>query len=1514
MQLSNLSSLLVLSTHRGSNTPEGTGSCPAGYYCPTQILAIRCPIAHYCPGTGNTSPLPCFPGSYSPVEGLSNCKLCEIGYQCPGFERSEPELCQAGWVCDEEGTAIPTKKCPSGFYCERGTQSDDPTSPFGVAPQACPAGTFCLAGVAHGSTSPWLPSSEMNALAPQPGLEGYYYPSNSSTQLGGGRCFPGHYCPENTPYPIQTPPGAFAGDDGGAIVGSLCLPGTFSPQPGQTSCSPCPAGRSCLNYGTYVPRICGPGTYRSKADSVQCKPCPEKTYSFASGLTDISQCLPCAEGRVCGSQGMTNLEQSDVCSEGNVCGYMTDRSTLTSLCPAGSYCGNETTTLNQYEYPCLSGSYCKRGTSNKLKSRDKCSKNYYCTPGTSNPEPFITRCARQTTSQPGAKEMNDCSPNMVAICDKMPSRETNPFDGPSYYPLLHDTPDIDDEEESVEMLVVKKILPYDENTSDVMPWKNDTLEVFRTCPTYGVLENDAAASKSSDDALTVIGRNFYNTTTLTCRYRLCLGSTWVSNNGVVMTKPENCKNGTSNLSEQVTKMGTFISKSRVSCPIPTFDAKTDFLPLNISSGRESNQQLCFRDDRGQMFLSQECSTADLSSNQCAFENAIPSLGLRKRIYSLVIPCSESEILNGWCDNVPTTSSKLNPCLVQRMIVDVSNSGKKYSGDSTVVPYSSLDSTTSNTLLSHDGDVSYQVHPTYATYEFILEDDLEILELESTIIEKKQLRSSFEADGTLCNRSSVHEEGLRLREDGWFESPYMTRFHLSFDWRHLPSYLLYDEHYKLAIYTVPSRCRESKCNDSGRNHIYVENIPCLQPVELPVWFTDDSINKNQLVNMTLTSLDDSRFRVEIQIINGLALPIADLFERTMTVTMEEPKRANSLRGKRNMSPLVSFEEKAIDMPYIFGIRYDESHSQQVSLPMNMPPRWKSFERGRVLVGMNTTFENEAPTIKDGDKSFTKGTDYWDNPYASASKAKQQSDLYFETFHGVTRDGSSGSYKYDHGALILPYLPYFSNCREFDSHVPLWAVVESATQCKLPDATIEFPDEWWRREIPPLPHQDDVKAIGPSDFMEFYPIADWCERRLHCSFEEDLLKLDVKPRWFEAEQGTSLFSIIRDPIDYFQYTGRDSSTSGADDGGGQRFIDSIDTLQTFVPAKVDRSPALNVHGGCAAGSCFPRKVTVDISYQQVDVHSKRIVQVKVLFDKFDKDASNDSYELQVKFYALNYQELVIKFAFSHELFLLLFTQIGVGTVVAAFIYWVVVRLTTNLESPPKLRLSGFLWLTFPPALGGFLLGLVPISIVTSVVFYLMKGYLIFTPDTDPEGRRWLFPSSTRLHYSDVTIDPDELQSTRQGRTGLAFVTMALVSLYFTSKMFVPKSTSSNIMTEQQVNHRALVNWKRGNLICSSIVMSLFLVIIVEWSFWGSFGTYIWEAIIFMKVLSIFVGSVVDKQLGEALLSAPVMTAMGLVQGIVTMSANDFMDFLLSYIVGFRFLILERMYVGPLEAGKN
>jgi len=878
---------------------------------------------------------------------------------------------------------------------------------------------------------------------------------------------------------------------------------------------------------------------------------------------------------------------------------------------------------------------------------------------------------------------------------------------------------------------------------------------------------------------------------------------------------------------------------------------------------------------------------------------VPALGLRRRVYSLVVTCSREEVSRGLCANVPSLSLKLNPCFTSQVIVDVSNNGDKFSFDSTLIPYSLVNS-------DKDDLAAFELPPTYATYYVIDEHVLDAFETENNAINRKHLISSFESDESQCNYVSSHEEGQRLDSNGWFEAPYMNQFHLSFDWRLLPKHLVYDEHFQLAIHVVPSRCKESTCSDSTRQIRREENIPCLQPVQLPEWFTDTTIDKNQFMNITLLSLDDARFRVEVQLTHGLALPFADFFEQSMTVIREQPQRAKTdVTTLRTLSPLISWEERTVEMPWIFGIRYDESYSHTTSLPMNLPPRWKSFKRGRVLIGMNTTHENNAPTIKDTYLDTEQRRDFWSNPYQSEGIAKEQTDLYFETFHGLSFDQSIGSYEFELNSLILPYLPYFSNCREFDSYIPLWALVESSAECRLPRVSSQYPDTWWRRKIQPLPHQDDVEAIGPSDFMSFYPVADWCERKLHCSFEESLSSTDVTPRWFEADSGSTLFSILRDPIDYYQYTGRDAATVGVHDGGGQRFLDTIKTLETFIPAKVSRSPAFNMVGDCKA-ACFPRRVTLDISYYQIDVHSKRVVQVNVRYDKFDKDTTNDEYELQFKFYPLNYQELVTKFAFTRGLFLMLFSYIGVGTVIVALIYWAVLRLTTSLESPPHLRIFGYLWLTFPPALGGLLLGLIPISLVTAATFYLVKGFTFVTSDSDPDGRRWLF-ATTRLQYSDITIDPDFLRLTRQGRTGLAFLTMAIVSLHFITKLAVPKKESN--AAHGDAKPIALRTWQRSNLLVSSILMSLFLVGIVECSFWKDFGTYIWEAIILMKVLGILIGQAMDKQLGEALLSAPVMTAFGIVQAVVTMSANDFMDFLLSYIVGFGFLILERMYIGPL-----
>ena len=1503
---------------RGSITPEGSGPCPAGHYCPDNYessvsavipLAIPCDIGHYCPGTGNAHPKECFPGSYSPATGRSTCVLCEVGRQCPGWGMSEPELCQAGFVCDIEGIATPTKLCPGGYVCEEGTSTDKPyiSLTLGVGPKPCPPGSACPSGTAHNVTGSWLPSFELGRIAPQPCSEGFHCPQNSSSILGAGQCPPGHYCPPRSAFPVKVPPGTYAGEEGGAIAPSLCLPGTFSPQSGAISCKPCPAGYSCLSFGTYKPRICQPGTFRSKEDSLTCKQCPQRTFSPYSGLTDISQCIPCTEGRVCSSKGMSDIGLSHSCPEGHECGYLTDGGTqYNHKCAAGQYCGEETTTLNQYNKFCVAGTFCERGTTETLRNKNECNRGYFCSSGTPSPESNTNRCPRQTTSLLGSESMSMCYPESVAICDKMLHIETNLFHRMVYYPINEAS--VEDTSPTREMAVVHKVLPLNPETSSVELWNNDTIEVIRACPSYIVqpgwtpkpsygVRTEDANDDWKEKTITIIGRNFRNSTTLTCRYRRCLNSGWKSYKGMDIVVPGNCFADLkpSSLSRAETSAGTFISDTRISCPLPPNEFEGKMNPINVSNGEEFfSQSFCLRDDNGRPYLLQKCSEEEVALGQCSRDEAVPAMGLGKRVYSLFAPCSKDDISQGLCTNVPSPLLKLNPCFTSQLIVDVSNNGDKFS------------SKPRSTMERNVGDSSaFEGPQTYATYYVIDEHMLDTFESEHDVIDRRNLISSFRSDELLCNITSSHEEEHRLDDDGWFEAVYMNQFHLSFDWRLLPKHFVYDEHFRLAIYVAPSRCGESQCSASTRHIQYEENIPCLQPVQLPEWFTNASIDKNQFMNLTLLALDDSRFRVEVQLTHGLALPFADFFERTMTVIRRHPQRAKvDTSTVRTLSPLISWEENSVDMPWIFGIYYDTSYSHVTSLPMNLPPRWKSFERGRVLVGMNTTHENTNPTIKDSHIGLDKRRGFWSNPFQSELIAKEQTDRYFETFHGLSLDETTGSYEFDMHSLVLPYLPYFSNCREFDSYIPLWALVESSTDCNLPRVSSQYPDTWWRRSIQPLPHQDDVVAIGPSDFMSFYPVADWCERKLQCSYEESLVSTDVIPRWFEADSGSVLFSILRDPIDYYQYTGREAAIMGTNDGGGQKYTDTITTLETFVPAKVSRSPAFNVVGDCAA-SCFPRRVTVDISYYQMDSNSKRIVQVNVIYDKFDKDMTNDKYELKFKFYPLNYQELVTKFAFTRGLFMMLFSYIGVGTVAVALIYWALLRLTTSLENPPHLRILGYLWLTFPQAFGGLLLGLIPISLVTAASFYLVKGYTLDASNPDSDGRRWLF-ATTKLQYSDVTINPDLIHLTRQGRTGLAFFTMAVATFYFTAKMFVPNRESGVVQDDKPITTKT---WQRSNLLVSSVLMSLLLVGIVEASFFESFGTYIWEAQILIKFLGVIIGQIMDKQLGEVLLSTPVMTAFGLIQAVVTMSANDFMDFLLSYIVGFGFLLLERMYIGPL-----
>lgn len=1454
---------------RGSTSAEGSGPCPTGHYCPSLSQAIPCPLSHYCPGVGNSYPRICLPGTYSNVTGKSYCFLCEIGYMCPGYGQRIPTKCSAGYVCDSEGISLPTKLCPPGYFCEEGTKTDDPDELEHLSrPVPCPAGVFCLGGVAHNRTMEWLPSTTIGKHSPQICAEGYYCGIASSRPSGHGFCFPGHYCPPGSSWPIPVPIGSFSGSK--AISPSMCSPGSYAPLEGLRECIPCPAGYSCEGYGTSVPKSCNEGTYRSIAHSISCQMCPTGTYTPYHGSTDVSECFPCPDGRICSSKAMNQIAQSEPCDVGYICSSAMDSSNGHKVtCTSGHFCPPQTTVQNQFVFACDAGHFCNRGTSSSLRLQGRCQEKYFCPLGTPESISPLTQCPRQTISTSSSRDANNCTVRLVEVCDKTEYNPLDPSEISSYYELsssnLVNEHSVGSNALSTkELSVIKKIRPLLNEKS--INWLNDTVEVFRICSEFVLVSPRTEEMHNNTQKVTLIGRNFANETTLTCRFRS------FSQTGA--------------LRFNISSPGLYLSRTRITCVVP-------FVPVSLYNSIGDND-FCFLDNDRKMYFRRSCTLGNEA--KCVGSFIIPG-DRHERFYSLFIPCLDKDISDGKCPNIPSPGFQPNPCFSIEIRVDSSNDGVRFSGDETIT-----DHTEDGRLKQNSQKKSYHIPSTNAILT-VIDPTVAITDYDtnSALIGNELVKINTKS----CLHLNEREAGERSHETGWFKLQYMEHAHLTIDWRHIPNAMVFGRDFTLAIYNIPSRCNVKVCQEDllQQSVEEKESVPCKKPLQLPETFTQSLVDKHQFLNLTVFALDDVLFKVEIHILNSLFLPSSGLFLNTMDIHISGPKRTKFAENDKSnimMRPLsqyLSWIEREVPMKYIFAVKLTPENTRSIAPPYNLPPRWAEYEKGRVLV--STNFSSIEQVLSVSNKRNDRSTTFWDNPYLSAYKAKEQTDLYFETFHGI-KVNSKGEYEYEMKSMLLPYLPFTSKCTKYDSYIPLSHLLEN-NACSLPKPSDLYPPQWWRRDYDALPHPDHISPIGPFDFKQFYPIADWCEQSFRCAFEEELDKAQLVPRWFEASNGTTLFSVVRDPITYFQYTGRKGTRTSSNDGGGSAFVQSIDLDDVFIPVKVK-----SIKGRCNF-PCIPRSVTIEIAYHQVNTTSKRIVNIDLVLRDFDNNSTNSQYSFDVKFFPLNYQELVVKFAFPRDVFRLLFVVIGMITIVSSIIYWFSVRLTTQVENPPNLRFSSTLFLLVPQALIGFFLGMIPIVTMTIAIVMIVDGNVLRTSANETSFE--IIPS----HYNLSSIDPQLSDRIRQGRLGVAFCCMAIACIFQSSLVFIPGSSGpfvDGLKNQDYCEGSALCvpRWKRSNFIIMSVLMALLLVAIVEWSFWASFGKYIWGAIIFLKVLNVFVGRLVDNQLGELLLSAPLMAALGLVETIITLSAVDFIDFLLSYMVGFGFLLIERMYISP------
>jgi hypothetical protein len=1322
-----------------------------------------------------------------------------------------------------------------------------------------------------------------------------------------------HYCPPNTSFPIATPIGNFASTLG-SVAPTLCYPGTYAPLQAQTNCLPCPSGFTCPTYGTYQPTVCKAGTYRAQVDAVICVACPQGTYGYEVGAPDISLCLPCPSARVCGVFSMNNLNQSTNCASGYVCGHATPLSAQYShKSPAGYYTSVNTDPSDQYTYPCESGYYCVRGTPDYLNTVAKCATKYYCPPATSSASSVDNQCPQLTTSVIGSSGIQNCTIDPVNVCDKIAIEPFKPYQDVTYYStfsyLLIDGTNTNVTFNSSlqssatytgEVQVVRKVMPVNISSSSAF-WTNDTIEAFRACPTYG--------SSAGDRTVAIIGRNFINSSSNFCKFRVCISA----NRGISLRR---CRNQlTDQNGNDLPKAGslsnvtyvsqaTYISPTRMECTLPSYI----FDELNFKPSLTKNFYTCDYLLNGKY--------ANISSGNysyiraCASSSSCMNLPIEGHEYftSVVIPCTTAETTFGICSNRPEDGYFFNPCVSAEVLIEVSNDGQHYSGGENTNGTFIL-----STVRFGDGGKIYRNYQNYSTIATFAE---------YTYIMSNYYFNNYEIiamDTQMCMLARYAEESFREREDGWYRLQAHEVAHIQVDLSHLigSPKLIYGQHYRIAIFVIPSRCDINLCSSTRIQLQPKEYLPCRYPREFSNWFLN-APSKNLKNNVTVYALDDMLFKIEIHILYGLYAPYEHLFVNTTNVVIQSPSRARSFKGltenavkTRQLTPYVSYQRQRVIEQYIFCAVYTFESTTKIAQALNLPPRYSDYERGRVLMINNVSADNPNGTKYLDDFGIINSDNFWNQPSTTVAESKEQLDAYFETFHQTTYDPSTG-YSFDLNNLLLPYLPFFSNCYTFDSYIPIWLLFEGK-ECILPDS---YPRTWFRYNYPALVDEDQIKVVGPFNFFE-YPVADWCERNLTCNYEEQLSATGGTSRWFEQPTSTTLFEILRFPVNYQQYTGRVyTDAPSQNDGGGATIIESFLTrsADNFIPVIYDRSASDSI-SNCSL-NCFARKYTLEVTYYQVDKSVKRIIYATLIGSDYDFDTTNTQYELSVSYYALGWLDLVLNFAFDYQVNSFLNVVIGLTLLFFSGLIWLVNRIATHLKSPPEFRFLGIYVLFFPPIIAGTILALIPIWILTAFGNYVIFGRFTTDPQTPTQAGVGLVMDSFPSTYNalEYAISETSVYALRNQRVGTMFFIIGFCCFITASKLYFCKPETKRerdiAKLRTTLAHRVWqwqpVLWRKSNFIFTSYCLALLLTMLVEVSLWSEFSNYQFLCMTIILIIGVVFDHLFFLQMQDELLAAPLNAAYGFMGQFVTFGANNYLQFILSYVFGIVTAFFIRLYL--------
>lgn len=279
--------------------------CPLGYYAnkPASTSCIACPNGYFCKDP-SIAPTPCPLGTYSTsTGGISECTTCRLGYYANKVASTQCTACPNGYYC-KDPTKAPTpcplgsysyssggisecKLCQLGYYANKTASTSCIACPNGYqccdarkSPTSCPLGTF---STSPGGISECVPCSL-----------GYY--ANKTTSTSCIVCPNGYQCCDAKMTPTPCPVGTYSYSSGGIWQCKACALGDYASKTASTSCIACPNGYYCCDP-KISPTPCPIGTYSYSSYGIwECKSCSSGYYTDTVASTG---CKYCPNGLAC---------------------------------------------------------------------------------------------------------------------------------------------------------------------------------------------------------------------------------------------------------------------------------------------------------------------------------------------------------------------------------------------------------------------------------------------------------------------------------------------------------------------------------------------------------------------------------------------------------------------------------------------------------------------------------------------------------------------------------------------------------------------------------------------------------------------------------------------------------------------------------------------------------------------------------------------------------------------------------------------------------------------------------------------------------------------------------------------------------------------------------------------------------------------------------------------------------------------------------------------------------------